>query len=139
MNHKKITGILIISHEQLGANFLECITHILGEKPQLLVNYAIAPQDDPDIEVTKLQEILKQLDQGNGVLILTDLYGATPANIARRLIQSSRIECLAGLNVPMLLRALQYRHEPLSVLINKVSIGGREGIIHILPESDHAT
>jgi mannose PTS system EIIA component len=138
MNHK-MTGILIISHEQLGANFLDCIVHILGDKPKLLVNHAITSFADPETEVTKLQSTLKQLNQGNGVLILTDLYGATPANIARRLIQVGKIECLAGLNLPMLLRALHYRHEPLLELINKVLAGGREGITHITPDFNNAT
>lgn len=130
MTHN-IAGILIISHEPLGASFLGCIEHILGEQPSLLINHPILPTVDPDAEVLKLQTTLKQLDQGNGILILTDLFGATPANIARRLIQHGQVECLAGLNLPMLLRALHYRHKSLPELVNKVLTGGRDSIIHI--------
>lgn len=134
-----MVGILIISHEQLGANFIDCIVHILGETPRQLANHTITSQADPETEVTKLQSILKPLNQGNGVLILTDLYGATPANIARKLIHTGKVECLTGLNLPMLLRALHYRHEPLLTLVNKVLTGGREGIAHMTPEFNDAT
>ncbi len=136
--NRKMIGILIIGHEQLGASFLDCIVHILGEQPPLLINHVIPPAVDPDREAVKLQTVLKQLDQGNGVLILTDVFGATPANIARRLIQHGQIECLAGLNLPMLLRALQHRHKPMPLLVEKVLTGTRESIIHILPEAGDA-
>ncbi|MDF0678554.1 MAG: hypothetical protein P0107_05830 [Nitrosomonas sp.] len=81
---------------------------------------------------------LEQLDQGSGVLILTDIFGATPANIARKQIRIGRIECLAGLNLPMLLRAVQYRHQPLPQLIDKILVGGRESIFQISPENSNA-
>lgn len=131
-------GILIISHEQFGASLIDCIVHILGERPPLLTNHAVFPAADPDTEVMTLQAILKQLDAGDGVLILTDILGATPANIASRLVHNGRIECLAGLNLPMLLRAVQYRHIPLSQLIEKVLTGGRESILQISQEIRNA-
>lgn len=131
-------GILIISHEQLGASLIDCIVHILGERPPLLINHIVSPTAGPDSEPIKLQATLKQLDQGGGVLILTDIFGATPSNIARNLIRSGRVECLAGLNLPMLLRAVQYRHQPLPQLIDKVLAGGRESIFQISPENSNA-
>lgn len=131
-------GILIISHEQSGASLIDCIVHILGEHPPLLANYVVSPAADPDVDVARLQVMLKQLDQGEGVLILTDVFGATPANIACRLIRSGHIECLSGLNLPMLLRAVQYRHLSLPQLIDKALVGGRENIIQLSPENDNA-
>lgn len=131
-------GILIISHEQLGTSLIDCIIHILGERPPLLVNHIVSSAEDPDSGSVRLQATLKQLDQGNGVLILTDIFGATPANIACKLIRSGQIECLAGLNLPMLLRAVQYRHQPLPQLIDKVLAGGRESIFQISPENSNA-
>jgi len=127
-------GILIITHEQLGASLIDCVIHILGERPALLHNHIVFPDADPNAEVITLQTALRQLDEGDGVLILTDILGATPANIASRLIQDGRIECLAGLNLPMLLRAVQYRHIPLPQLIDKVLTGGRESILPIPQE-----
>lgn len=66
-------GILIISHEQLGASLIDCIIHILGERPPLLVNHIVSSAEGPDSGLVRLQATLKQLDQGGGVLILTDI------------------------------------------------------------------
>jgi len=126
-----MTGILIVTHQPLGGSFLDCVELILGKLPPLLVNYMITPQADPAEEVANLQTILLKLDQGRGVLILTDLYGATPANIASKLIQCGKVECLTGLNLPMLLRAIQYQDKPLMEIIDKVFSGGQTGIFHI--------
>ena len=131
-------GILIITHEQLGASLINCIIHILDERPPLLLNHAVSPAADPDIEIIQLRSMLRQLDRGDGVLILTDILGATPANIACELIQDGHVECLAGLNLPMLLRAVQHRRLPLPQLIDKVLTGGRESILQISQEADDA-
>lgn len=124
-------GILIVTHQPLGSSLLHCIEHILGKPPALLVNYEISPQVDPDEAVSNLQAMLITLDQGSGVLILTDLYGATPANIAGRLLQSGKVECLTGLNLPMLLKAIQYQHQPLLEVVNKVLSGGQAAIFRM--------
>lgn len=126
-----MTGILIVTHLPLGSGFIDCIEHILGNLPPMLVNYTITPQADPDREIANLQKIVHKLDQGNGVLILTDLYGATPANIASKLLQEGKVECLTGLNLPMLLRAVQYQNQPLMEMIDKVLSGGQTGILHV--------
>lgn len=124
-------GILIISHDKLGENFTHCATHILGEKPQHLLYQSVSNKDEPDEVVMHAKKLIKKLDQGNGVLVMTDIYGATPSNIASQLIQSGKIECLAGLNLPMLVRALNYQHESLAVVVEKALAGGKEGIKHI--------
>ncbi|SFM45392.1 PTS sugar transporter subunit IIA [Nitrosomonas communis] len=125
-------GILIISHDKLGESFTHCATHILGEKPQQLIYQAISIQDKPDEVVAQAKELIKKLDQGDGVLVMTDILGATPSNIATQLIQAGKVECLAGMNLPMLVRALNYRHEPLSIVVAKALAGGKEGVMHIL-------
>ncbi|MCO6427600.1 PTS fructose transporter subunit IIA [Nitrosomonas communis] len=126
-------GILIISHERLGESFTHCVTHILGEKPQQLIYQAVSIEDEPDKVVTQGKELIKKLDQGHGVLVMTDIFGATPCNIASQLIQPGKVECLAGMNLPMFIRALTYRHESLSVVVEKALAGGKEGIMHISP------
>lgn len=134
-----MTGILIVTHQPLGSCFLDCIEHILGKLPPLLINHTISPQADPDQEIANLRTILPTLDQGSGVLILTDLYGATPANIAGKLLQAGKVECLAGLNLPMLLRAVQYQNQPLMKMIDMVISGGQAGIFHMpVPPKPHA-
>ncbi|MFZ1712177.1 MAG: PTS fructose transporter subunit IIA [Nitrosomonas sp.] len=132
-NQTNMAGILIVTHEPLGSSFLDCIEHILGKLPPQLVNYTITPQADPDKEIVELKTILLTLDQGSGVLILTDLYGATPTNIASKLLQDGKVECLTGLNLPMLLRAVQYQHKPLMEMISHALSGGQTGIFHISP------
>ena len=129
-----MVGILIISHDELGNSLAQCATHIFGEEPPLLINQGISIHDDPGAIIIKSKSLIEELDQGDGVLIMTDIIGATPCNIARQLTQSGRVECLAGMNLPMLIRAISYRHEPLSTMLEKALTGARDGIARILPE-----
>lgn len=78
-------GLLIISHENLGEEFVRCATHILGERPKNLSCLAVQPNDDPDLTITQAKALLADLDQGEGVIIITDICGATPCNIASQL------------------------------------------------------
>ncbi len=131
-------GILIITHENLGDSFIRCASHVMGEIPQRLMHLSVMIQDDSDVVVSKAKELLKQLDCGDGVLILNDICGATPCNIANQLIRPGKVECLAGINLPMLIRTLTYRNEPLAIVLEKALSGGKEGVIHIQLESCNA-
>lgn len=124
-------GILIISHGNLGDSLIHCANHVRGEKSKHLTSLIITPDDDPDVLSHKAMALAEQLDQGDGVLILCDICGATPCNIASRLTSPGRIECLAGVNVPMLVRALTYRTETLAVALDKALNGGREGVLRL--------
>ena len=79
--------------------------------------------------------LTRQLDQGDGVLVMTDVYGATPANMACKLLIPGKVEGVAGVNLPMLVRALTYRHEPLDVVVRKALSGGVEGVMQMPPAS----
>jgi PTS system ascorbate-specific IIA component len=81
---------------------------------------------------------VRQLDEGNGVLVLTDMLGATPSNIAARLAAPGRVAVVAGVNLPMLVRALTYRAQPLAVVVEKAISGGREGVLHLAELQTHA-
>jgi PTS system ascorbate-specific IIA component len=74
------------------------------------------------------------VDSGEGVLLLTDVFGATPSNIAGKLISPGRIEAIAGVNLPMLLRALTYRDKDMQTLITRAVSGGRDGVLYLKPE-----
>lgn len=124
-------GILIISHGNLGDSLIHCANHVLGGRSPHLTGLSITIRDDPDAAVDKALELIKQLDQGDGVLILCDICGATPCNVASRLINLGRVECLAGVNLPMLVRALTYRTESLTVATEKALAGGRDGVIRL--------
>ncbi|MDP1557935.1 MAG: PTS fructose transporter subunit IIA [Nitrosomonas sp.] len=131
-------GILIIAHEHLGDGFIHCASHVMGEIPKRLLHLGVYIQDDTNVVVSKAREMVRQLDDGDGVLILSDIYGATPCNIASQLIISGKVECLSGINLPMLVRALTYRDQPLAVVVEKALSGGKDGVIHIQLESGNA-
>ena len=131
-------GILIISHGDLGNSLINCANHIMGRRPEHLVHLGVTIQDDPDVIILNALELLKQLDCGDGVLILSDICGATPCNIATELVNPGRVECLSGVNLSMLIRALTYRDKSLESLIEKALSGGKEGVMRIYSRSDNA-
>ncbi|SFE72203.1 PTS sugar transporter subunit IIA [Nitrosomonas sp. Nm166] len=124
-------GILVLTHEDLGDHLIRCASHVVGMKPPQLIHLSVFPQDDPDIVLSRARALIKQLDGGDGVLILSDILGATPCNIASRLVQPGKVECVTGVNLPMLVRVLTYRNEPLSVVLEKGLSGGQDGVVHI--------
>ena len=131
-------GILIISHGDLGNCLIHCANHVMGKRPKYLMHIGVTIQDDPDVIVSKALELLKQLDCGDGVLILSDICGATPCNIANQLVDPGRVECLSGANLSMLIRALTYRNEPLESVVEKALSGGKEGVMRIYSRSGNA-
>lgn len=122
-------GILIITHGEFGKNLMDCAEHMLGSSPPQLASLAISSKDDPSQVLPRAQDLLKSVDSGEGVLVLSDIYGATPCNIVTQILQPGLIEGVAGVNLPMLVRVMTYRHEPLSVLVEKAVSGGREGVV----------
>lgn len=94
-------------------------------------------QSDPDILAEKARKMVQELDSGDGVLILTDLCGATPSNIACRLVRISRVMVVAGLNLPMLIRILNYPELSLKEMAERAVDGGRQGIM-LLPGGKEA-
>lgn len=132
-------GILVLTHEDLGDHLIRCASHVVGMKPRQLSHLGVFIQDDPEVVLVKACKLIEQLDSGDGVLILSDMLGATPCNIASRLIRSGKVECLVGANLPMLVRVITYRNEPLSDVIKKGLCGGQSGVLQInAEESNHA-
>jgi mannose PTS system EIIA component len=123
-----MVGILIISHGAFGESLIHCASHVLGKRPLYLRQLGVTIHDDPDAILPVAEDLIRFLDQGAGVLVLTDIYGATPSNIASRILRSGYVEGLAGVNLPMLIRALTYRDETLEVVIDKALSGGVEGV-----------
>ena len=124
-------GILIISHGTLGDALIHAASHVLGTRPQAVRHLGVAVDDDPEAVLPRARELLKELDSGQGVLVLSDIYGATPGNIALRLLERGRVAGVAGVNLPMLVRALTYRNEPLAAVADKALSGGREGVVNM--------
>ncbi len=129
-------GILLVTHNNLGHSLVDCARHVLGDVPRNLKVLAVLATDDPQTKEDEGRALIAQLDTGEGVLLLTDLFGATPSNIAWRLRQPGRVEGVAGVNLPMLLRAVSYCHRPLAEVAQKVLQGGRECIVLMKKEND---
>ena len=127
-------GILIISHGALGDSLIHAASHVLGARPVAVRELGVTVRDDPELVLPRAQDLVRELDAGDGVLVLTDVYGATPGNIAMRLLEKGRVEGIAGVNLPMLVRALTYRNEPLARVVEKALAGGVAGVLHMNAE-----
>lgn len=125
-------GLFLITHTTYGESLIQCACHVLNKRPPQLAQLGVALQDDPLDLLPLARGMIKQVDSGEGVLIMTDIYGATPSNIAMKLLEPGRIEGLAGVNLPMLLRALTYRDKDMETLVVRATTGGRDGIVNIL-------
>lgn len=125
-------GLFLITHASYGESLIQCACHVLNKRPPQLLQLGVSIQDDPLDLLPLAQAMLKMVDSGEGVLILTDIYGATPANLALKLLEPGRIEGLAGVNLPMLLRALTYRDKDMATLISRATTGGRDGVMNML-------
>ncbi|MEI7443943.1 MAG: hypothetical protein WCK28_03545 [Burkholderiales bacterium] len=124
-------GILVVSHEPLGTALLHCTRHIFGRMPPQLAALDVIPDEDPDLALCAARELLKRINDGSGVIVLTDLFGATPARIASRLAEPDRIVVIAGVNLPLLVKALTHRRGPLDEVAVKLLEGVRETIMPI--------
>mgnify|MGYP000365486708 FL=1 len=127
-------GILIVAHGTLGESFIQCAIHVLGERPTQLQQLGVTMHDDLNVVTQRARELVEQLDHGQGVLVLSDIYGATPCNVVCGLLIPGKVEGLAGVNLPMLIRALTYREETLETLVAKARSGGYDGVVYITPE-----
>ena len=137
-------GILIVAHGSLADSLVECATHVLGQRPRGLATLDFIGHADPDERQKVLQAKLAELaalndKEGDGILVLTDIYGATPSNTLCRLLEPTHIEGVSGVNLPMLLKALNYRDTlALPQLIVRIVEGGRNSINHISETMCHA-
>ena len=122
-------GILLITHNGLGDSLVDCVRHVMGNVSPNLKVLSILADDDPQRKEDEGLELMAQLDTGEGVLVLSDLIGATPCNIGRRLFQTGRAIGVAGVNLPMLLRAVCDSHKPLAEVAQRALKGGRECIV----------
>lgn len=129
-----MVGILLITHSTLGACLIECASHVIGGRPEHVAALAVRPNDDPCVMLEQAQTTAAALDQGDGVLVISDMFGATPANIARQLLEPGRVEGLAGANLPMLIRALTYRNESLAQVAEKAMSGCIMGVLRMEKE-----
>ena len=125
-------GILLITHGSYGEALVQNACHVLNKRPLLLNQLGVSAQDDPLDLLPLARDMLKLVDTGDGALVLTDIFGASPANLSLKLLEAGRVEGLAGVNLPMLLRALTYRDKGMATLLVRARDGGRDGVINLL-------
>ena len=124
-------GILLITHGSLGESLIQCACHVMNRRPPQIMQMGVSGQDDPLDALPLARQLLSLVDSGDGVLVLTDILGATPANIAAKLLEPGRVEGVAGANLPMLLRTITYRERSMDVLVKKAVAGACEGVAHM--------
>ena len=124
-------GVLIIGHGSLPESLAQAVTHVLGSRPPQFEVMSVGSNDDPFHVLPMARDIVRRLDTGDGVLMFSDIYGATPCNLVGKLIQPGRIEAVAGVNLPMLVRAFTYREKDLATMTRKAVSGGCEGVMQI--------
>ena len=133
-----MVGIILITHGTLGESLIQCATHVLSSHPLRVLHVAVNRDEAPEQVQARALDCIRQVDAGRGVLLLTDMLGATPSNIATRLLAPGRIEAVAGVSLPMLIRAITYREQPLATVVRKAVSGGTDGVVHIQTERIHA-
>ncbi len=122
-------GVLLITHEKIGSALIESLQKMLPKCALPIKNLSIY-RDQPTKDYLPLgQQLIDQLDSGSGVLILTDIYGSTPANLAEQLTKNNQARAVAGVNLPMLVKLHNYPNSTLEELVTKATTGGKTGIL----------
>ena len=123
-------NILLIAHAPLAKALRECALHVYPDCGNEVVALDVLPNEDPETTLAKAE----QLRMGFGdleTLVLTDIFGATPSNVAQKLVDGTQTKLIAGVNLPMLLRAICYRHEPIETLLQRALAGGAQGVMQV--------
>ena len=122
-------GLLLITHNDVGRVLLDATIGMLGVQPIPAAVLGITSDKDPDVMLDRAHQLAREVDSGDGVLVLTDLFGSTPSNVAWALQRNQLAIVIAGVNLPMLLRVMNYPKLSLPELAEKALSGGRDGVL----------
>ena len=126
-----MVGILLLTHAPLGQAFIAAATHVFRGVPVQTEAIDVLADQDPE-EIKKLaQQAIARINDGSGVLVITDVMGGTPSNCTLQLCVPGEIEVIAGISLPMLLRAITYRHNTLDVALVMALSGGQNGACRV--------
>lgn len=126
-----MVGILLLTHAPLGRAFIEAATHVFRSLPERLEAVDVVADQSTD-EVRQLaHEAIARINDGSGVLVITDVMGGTPSNCTLALCDPGTVEVVAGISLPMLLRAITYRHNTLDVAVEMALAGGQNGACRV--------
>lgn len=121
-------GVILVTHVDYGDKLLEAAQFILGPQDDV-ASVSVDNSQDVGQTVTRLEDAVARLDQGAGVIILTDMFGGTPTNLSLSLLGKSKLEVVTGVNLPMLLRVFGCRENPLEVIAKEAKEAGLKGIV----------
>lgn len=124
------TGIFIIAHAPLASALRASVLHVFPDAQTGLVALDVPPSEAPEVTRANAIAMLATVAAPN-TLVLTDVFGATPCNVAQKVIDGVQSKLVAGVNLPMLLRTVNYRHEALDVLVARAMAGGMQSIMQV--------
>ncbi len=125
-----MNGILLIAHAPLASALRQCVLHVFPDAQDAVVALDVQPNVPPEESLAQARMLLAQMDRPQ-TLVVTDVFGATPCNVAQRLVDGVRSKLITGVNLPMLLRSVSYRHESLDALISRALIGATQGVMQV--------
>ncbi len=129
-----MNAILIIAHAPLAHALRQCALHVFPDCGGELVAIDVQPNLPPEETLATARIAMDQITRGEkvgGVLVLTDIFGATPSNVAQKLVDGVKSRLITGVNLPMLLRSVSYRNEPLEALVSRAVVGGTQGVMQV--------
>jgi mannose PTS system EIIA component len=129
-----MNAILLIAHAPLANALRQCALHVFPDCGATVTAIDVQPNLSPEETLAAARIAMQQLTYGDtvkGVLVLTDIFGATPSNVAQKLVDGVTSRLITGVNLPMLLRSVSYRHEPLDTLVSRAVIGGTQGVMQV--------
>ena len=124
------TLIFLIAHAPLAHALRECALHVFADCGSSVAALDVQPNQPPEESLAQARIMLDQLGTDT-TLVLTDVFGATPCNVAQRLVDGLRSRLVTGVNLPMLLRAVSYRAEPLDSVVSRAVVGGTQGVMQV--------
>ncbi len=126
-----MVGILLLTHAPLGQAFIAAATHVFRASPAQVEAIDVIADQNPDEVRTLAQAAIARVNDGSGVLVITDVVGGTPANCTLQLCVPGEVEVIAGISLPMLLRAITYRHDTLDIVLEMALAGGQNGACRV--------
>ena len=125
-----MNSILIIAHAPLAHALRQCALHVFPDCEHGVVALDVQPNVSPEETIGMARVAMQQLNTSH-TLVLTDVFGATPCNVAQKLVDGIKSRLITGVNLPMLLRTVSYRHESLDALVARAMVGGTQGIMQV--------
>ena len=125
-----MNGIFIIAHAPLASALRQCVLHVFPEATDAVTALDVQPNMPPEETLQQARVLMRQAPHAQ-TLVVTDVFGATPCNVAQKLVDGVRSKLITGVNLPMLLRTVSYRHESLDALVSRAMTGATQGVIQV--------